>query len=69
MYLFWDPAYAHLAPGKFTALMEIEWVAGVSLRLPQLKYYYMGFYIHRWVERIGICMPTVMILVEMIHAI
>lgn len=29
VYLFWDPACAHLAPGKLTALKEIEWVQQV----------------------------------------
>lgn len=29
VYLFWDPAFAHLAPGKLSALKEIEWVQQV----------------------------------------
>ncbi|KAI8475389.1 MAG: arginine-tRNA-protein transferase [Monoraphidium minutum] len=36
VYLYWDPTLAPLAPGKLSALLEIEWLA----------YYYMGFYIH-----------------------
>jgi arginyl-tRNA--protein-N-Asp/Glu arginylyltransferase len=29
VYLFWDADFAHLAPGKLTALKEIEWVQQV----------------------------------------
>eukprot|EP01026_Neomeris_dumetosa_P035804 TRINITY_DN28773_c0_g1_i6.p2 TRINITY_DN28773_c0_g1~~TRINITY_DN28773_c0_g1_i6.p2 ORF type:complete len:252 (-),score=35.97 TRINITY_DN28773_c0_g1_i6:207-962(-) len=45
-YFFWDPDYAHLALGKFSAIKEIEWVQEVSKTSPQLQYYYMGYYIH-----------------------
>jgi len=31
-------------------MKEIEWVANVQLSAPQLKYYYMGFYIHDCVK-------------------
>ncbi|GFH25182.1 arginyl-tRNA--protein transferase 1 [Haematococcus lacustris] len=37
VYLFWDKAWAALAPGQWTALEEIRWVQ---------EYYYMGYYIH-----------------------
>jgi arginine-tRNA-protein transferase len=29
-----------------TALKEIEWVQETMKKVPELKYYYMGFYIH-----------------------
>ena len=32
--------------GVLSAMKEIEWVKAVQPTAPQLKYYYMGFYIH-----------------------
>ncbi|GFH26334.1 arginyl-tRNA--protein transferase 1, partial [Haematococcus lacustris] len=46
VYLFWDKAWAALAPGQWTALEEICWVQEASRRCPSLQYYYMGYYIH-----------------------
>lgn len=45
-YFFWDSDYAALAPGKFSALKEAEWVQRAAQTCPALHYYYMGFYIH-----------------------
>lgn len=45
-YFFWDSEYAALAPGKFSALKEAEWVQRAAQTCPALHYYYMGFYIH-----------------------
>ncbi len=45
-YFFWDSDYAALAPGKFSALKEAEWVQRAAQSCPALHYYYMGFYIH-----------------------
>ena len=45
-YFFWDSDYAALAPGKFSALKEAEWVQRAARTCPALHYYYMGFYIH-----------------------
>eukprot|EP00899_Mesostigma_viride_P020637 jgi/Mesvir1/28575/Mv00990-RA.1 len=45
-YLFWDPDYAFLSLGKFTALKEIEWVRSQAAACPPLAYYYLGYYIH-----------------------
>ncbi|DBA69539.1 TPA: hypothetical protein ACH3X2_012738 [Trebouxia sp. C0005] len=45
-YFFWDSDYAKLAPGKFSALKEAEWVQRAAQSCPALHYYYMGFYIH-----------------------
>ncbi|XP_024529360.1 arginyl-tRNA--protein transferase 1 [Selaginella moellendorffii] len=43
-YLFWDPDFAFLSLGKFSALQEIEWVKAAAE--PSLQYYYLGYYIH-----------------------
>ncbi|GJP70289.1 hypothetical protein CLOP_g1238 [Closterium sp. NIES-67] len=47
-YLFWDPDFAFLSLGKFSALKEIEWVQREQQRRPELLLdsYYMGYYIH-----------------------
>ncbi|CAI7929027.1 unnamed protein product [Closterium sp. NIES-54] len=47
-YLFWDPDYAFLSLGKFSALKEIEWVQREQQQRPDLLLdsYYMGYYIH-----------------------
>ncbi|KAL7147850.1 hypothetical protein ABFS83_06G136600 [Erythranthe nasuta] len=45
-YLFWDPDFAFLSLGKFSALQEIKWVNETQLRCPSLQYYYLGYYIH-----------------------
>ncbi|EAL73101.1 hypothetical protein DDB_G0269024 [Dictyostelium discoideum AX4] len=46
VYFFYDPDFNFLSLGKYSALNEIEWVQKVSQSIPQLKYYYMGYYIH-----------------------
>ncbi len=46
VYFFWDSDYAALAPGKFSALKEAQWVKEAARNCPALHYYYMGFYIH-----------------------
>eukprot|EP00850_Spirogloea_muscicola_P000763 SM000003S11008 [mRNA] locus=s3:289211:293970:+ [translate_table: standard] len=45
-YLFWDPDFAFLSLGKYSALQEIEWVRGASVACKSLQYYYLGYYIH-----------------------
>ncbi|KAJ3684683.1 hypothetical protein LUZ61_013847 [Rhynchospora tenuis] len=45
-YLFWDPDYAFLSLGKFTALKEIQWVSEIQAHCPSLEYYYLGHYVH-----------------------
>ncbi|CAN8257080.1 unnamed protein product [Cochlearia groenlandica] len=46
VYLFWDPDYAFLSLGKYSALQEISWVRGNQVHCPSLQYYYLGYYIH-----------------------
>lgn len=46
VYFFWDSDYAPLAPGKLSALKEVEWVQEAARHCPALHHYYMGFYIH-----------------------
>ncbi|CAK7325846.1 unnamed protein product [Dovyalis caffra] len=45
-YLFWDPDFAFLSLGKYSALQEIDWVKENEVHCPSLKYYYLGYYIH-----------------------
>lgn len=45
-YLFWDPDYAFLSLGNYTALREIGWVKENQVHCPSLQYYYLGYYIH-----------------------
>ncbi|KAK7290130.1 hypothetical protein RIF29_04332 [Crotalaria pallida] len=45
-YLFWDPDFAFLSLGKYSALQEIGWVKENQVSCPSLEYYYLGYYIH-----------------------
>ena len=45
-YLFWDPDFAFLSLGKYSALQEIGWVRENEAHCPSLQYYYLGYYIH-----------------------
>lgn len=45
-YLFWDPDFAFLSLGKFSALQEINWVKENQAHCLSLQYYYLGYYIH-----------------------
>lgn len=45
-YLFWDPDYAFLSLGKYSAVQEISWVKDNQAHCPTLQYYYLGYYIH-----------------------
>ncbi|GMY33329.1 arginyl-tRNA--protein transferase 2-like [Fagus crenata] len=45
-YLFWDPDFAFLSLGKYSALQEIGWVTENQNYCPSLQYYYLGYYIH-----------------------
>lgn len=45
-YLFWDPDYAFLSLGKYSALQEIDWVKQNQTHCASLQYYYLGYYIH-----------------------
>uniref|UniRef100_A0A1I7XGQ3 arginyltransferase n=1 Tax=Heterorhabditis bacteriophora TaxID=37862 RepID=A0A1I7XGQ3_HETBA len=44
-YLFYDPEYSFLSLGTYTALREIEFTRELHKQRPELKYYYMGYYI------------------------
>lgn len=46
VYLFYDPAWKFLAPGTLSALKEVEWVRTAASAAPQLKWYYLGYYVH-----------------------
>ncbi|KAJ2879045.1 Arginyl-tRNA--protein transferase 1 [Coemansia aciculifera] len=47
VYLFYDPEFSHLSLGTFSALREIALVRQLHQQcsLPNLQYYYMGYYI------------------------
>lgn len=45
-YLFWDPDFAFLSLGKYSAIQEINWVKDNQIHCPSLQYYYLGYYIH-----------------------
>jgi len=46
VYLYYDPDYSFLSLGTYTSLSEIAFVRELNLNLPQLRFYYLGFYIH-----------------------
>ncbi|EGC37630.1 hypothetical protein DICPUDRAFT_29956 [Dictyostelium purpureum] len=48
VYFFYDPDYNFLNLGKYSSLLEIDWVRRCATveGISQLKYYYMGYYIH-----------------------
>lgn len=45
-YFFWDPDYAWLSLGRYGALREIAWVRAAHAVAADLRYYYLGYYIH-----------------------
>jgi len=45
VYFYYDPDYAFLSLGVFSALSEIDWIKSILVDVPKLKYYYMGYYI------------------------
>ncbi|KXS10717.1 arginine-tRNA--protein transferase 1, partial [Gonapodya prolifera JEL478] len=50
VYFMYDPEFSFLSPGVYGALREIAFTLNLSRLLPDLKYYYMGFYIHSCVK-------------------
>jgi arginine-tRNA-protein transferase len=46
VYFLYDPAFGKLSLGTFSALKEIQTVYELSNTFPDLKYYYLGYYIH-----------------------
>ncbi|XP_014250151.1 arginyl-tRNA--protein transferase 1-like isoform X2 [Cimex lectularius] len=46
VYFFYDPDYSFLSLGTYSSLREIAYVRSLNKTFPQMKYYYMGFYIH-----------------------
>ncbi|XP_046549414.1 LOW QUALITY PROTEIN: arginyl-tRNA--protein transferase 1-like [Haliotis rubra] len=46
VYLYYDPEYSFLSLGTYSALREIAFVRELQQRTPELRFYYMGFYIH-----------------------
>lgn len=50
VYFFYDTDYKHLSLGVYSALKEIELIKQQHQAFPQLKYYYLGFYIHNCIK-------------------
>ncbi|XP_076275591.1 arginyltransferase 1 isoform X4 [Rhynchophorus ferrugineus] len=46
VYFFYDPDYSNLSLGTYGILREIQLVERLRNVIPDLKYYYMGYYIH-----------------------
>ncbi|XP_049875795.1 arginyl-tRNA--protein transferase 1 [Pectinophora gossypiella] len=46
VYFFYDPQYMNLTLGTYGALREISFTRHLHAMCPELKYYYMGYYIH-----------------------
>ncbi|XP_063713578.1 arginyl-tRNA--protein transferase 1-like [Symsagittifera roscoffensis] len=46
VYFFYDPSYNFLSLGRISAFQEIMFTRKLHSSLVNLKYYYMGFYIH-----------------------
>ncbi|XP_048406724.1 arginyl-tRNA--protein transferase 1 isoform X3 [Stegostoma tigrinum] len=46
VYLYYDPDYAFLSLGVYSALREIAFTTQLQKTVPSIRYYYMGFYIH-----------------------
>ncbi|XP_064595718.1 arginyl-tRNA--protein transferase 1-like [Liolophura sinensis] len=46
VYVYYDPEYHFLSLGTYTALQEIAFTRRLTQQNPDLKYYYMGYYIH-----------------------
>ncbi|XP_026474942.1 arginyl-tRNA--protein transferase 1 [Ctenocephalides felis] len=46
VYFYYDPDYGHMSLGTYGALRELMLVRQLNQKYPDLKYYYMGYYIH-----------------------
>ncbi|XP_056351480.1 arginyl-tRNA--protein transferase 1 isoform X2 [Oenanthe melanoleuca] len=46
VYLYYDPDFAFLSLGVYSALREIAFTRQLYVQAPDLCFYYMGFYIH-----------------------
>ncbi|XP_061412345.1 arginyl-tRNA--protein transferase 1 isoform X1 [Lethenteron reissneri] len=46
VYLYYDPDFAFLSMGIYSALREVAFTRQLYTQAPALRYYYMGFYIH-----------------------
>lgn len=46
VYLYYDPEFASLSLGSYSALREIDFTRQLQKQSPKLSYYYLGFYIH-----------------------
>ena len=47
VYVYYDPDYAFLTPGVYSALREMEMTRALYCHNPEFKFYYMGYYVHK----------------------
>ncbi|KAF4517400.1 hypothetical protein B566_EDAN005008 [Ephemera danica] len=46
VYFYYDPDFSYLSLGTYAALREIAFTRELQQKVPSIKSYYMGFYIH-----------------------
>ncbi|KAJ2991855.1 hypothetical protein HDV02_003411 [Globomyces sp. JEL0801] len=46
VYFIYDPDFGHLSLGTYSALKEISTTIMLNQKYPDIKYYYLGYYIH-----------------------
>ncbi|KAG1701261.1 Arginyl-tRNA--protein transferase 1 [Nymphon striatum] len=46
VYLYYDPEYSFLSLGTYSALVELNFTRELCQKNSELKYYYMGLYVH-----------------------
>ena len=46
VYLYYDPDYAFLSLGTYSALREISFVQDLHRQDENIQHYYMGYYVH-----------------------
>ncbi|CAF2520543.1 unnamed protein product [Rotaria sp. Silwood2] len=50
VYFYYDPKFGFLKLGVYSALKEIELTRRLAHEIPDIKYYYLGFYVHTCVK-------------------
>ncbi|CAF4615337.1 unnamed protein product [Rotaria sp. Silwood1] len=50
VYFYYEPAFGFLKLGVYSALKEIELTRQLAREIPDIKYYYLGFYVHTCVK-------------------
>ncbi|CAF3881837.1 unnamed protein product, partial [Rotaria sp. Silwood1] len=50
VYFYYEPDFGFLKLGVYSALKEIELTRQLAREIPDIKYYYLGFYVHTCVK-------------------